>query len=334
MDSLAPVGVRRSRSSRDEVPDADGSFLVGRSNYARALRDEAVFVARLRCNVVVVGETGSGKDVFLDEIERVAPNKPLVRIPAGNIVGDLAAGQLFGRDKGAYTGSDRMAHGFGAEAPGGWLAFNDADHLPPAIQELLLTIAEGREFWLLGNTERAMRSNARLIFLTHKPLAALVKRRKLRDDLAFRLDDGVTVAIRPLRQHKEDLPALAAKFLARLGLELSIEPPHLSDEAAKALSRYDFPGNVRELDTMLKRAVHDLLRHNEKVDVLLPRHIDAQIARNRRQAASRVRPREVSAEMMHCAHRGGGTASEVAERLGLCKRSLYRRMKELGMTRS
>lgn len=300
----------------------------------------AAFVAKAWCGAVIYGETGSGKDSFVSEVQRLAVERPVGRVPAGNITDELAVSQLFGHIRGGFSGAVSSSAGLGVYADQGWLAFNDADDMSPALQELLLAVGDRAEYWPPG-AAAPIRTNARMILMTHRSPRELLLAGDLRADLFYRLDAGITVRVPPLRERVEDLPAIAAGLLDRIAADLRriddrITAPELSDSAVAALSAMPFPGNVRELENALRRAMRDPLLRGEAVPpVLRPEHFALEcppVKQRRRKRATRRQ--DVCEERLREALASSRTRGEAAEKLGLDTRGLYRRMEDLGIPRA
>lgn len=311
---------------------ADGSRILGTSAYARDQRKLARFVVRYRANMLVEGETGSGKDVFLDEMERLAGDRPVIRLPAGNVPGGLFSAEMFGHDKGAFTDAVRSTVGFAARAHRGWLVFNDADAggYSDKDQRDLLAIAEGRQFWIIGKSERPVRSDVRLIMVIHQQVVELIGN-GLRADLAYRLQRGHHVRLLPLGEHLEDVQSLAKALLDRICSEWEVPVPVLGQDAVSWLERQAYPGNIRELEVRLYEAVRRMLWAEES-GALTARYFGDEAPIVAVTRPRRRRRAEVSAEEIARARAEHRRMAEVAEAVGLSVRSLERRLKELQPT--
>jgi DNA-binding NtrC family response regulator len=315
--------------TRPSDPAVADSLIIGHSAAAAWLRGEAAFCARVPCHVVVRGETGSGKGVFVEEVRRLSPpERPFLYIPASNLVAALSASQLLGHQRGSFSGADSAAPGFAELAAGGVIVLDDADDLPEDVQQRLLGIAEGKEFWSLGG-RRPIRVRLRLIVLLHHAPADLVRRGRMRADLAYRLASGLDVEVLPLRQRREDIPSLAAVLLARCSTELGCDTPSLDPTLLDVLGRREWEGNVRELESVLRRALLGALRAGAipetlRADALVTR-VPGVAPQPRAKRFSLTREAITDAFALH------GSAAKAARFLGVGARTLWRRMRELGM---
>ena len=237
-------------------PTASGSYrLLGESppiQQVRALIDK---LARSQAPVYITGESGSGKELAARLIHEggARRDKPFVPVNCGAIPETLMESEFFGYRKGAFTGAEADREGFFHAANGGTLFLDEVADLPLAMQvKLLRAIQEKRVRKVGATTEDPV--DVRLICATHQNLAALVESGKFRQDLYYRLA-VIELRMPPLRECREDIPVLAAAILARLGDEPDAASRRLSKPALEELLAYDFPGNARELENVLERAI-------------------------------------------------------------------------------
>jgi two-component system response regulator HydG len=212
-------------------------------------------VAPTDATVLVTGESGSGKEIVaarLHERSRRAAG-PLVRINCAALAESLLEAELFGYAKGAFTGADQARRGHFEAASGGTILLDEIGDVSPALQVRLLRVLQEREVTPLG-TSRAVPVDFRLIAATHRDLDALVRAGRFREDLLYRLR-VVEIAVPPLRDRVEEIPALAKRLLARHARRNRVAPRPLATDALAALSRHRWPGNVRELEHVLERAL-------------------------------------------------------------------------------
>jgi len=212
-------------------------------------------VAPTDSTVLVTGESGTGKELVADLVHAWSPRRdgPFVRVNCGALPESLLASELFGHRRGAFTGADRDHKGLFVEADGGTLLLDEIGEVEPAMQVKLLRVLQEREVVPVGDT-RPVPVDVRIVAATNRDLEAEVEAGRFRQDLLFRLD-VITVEIPPLRERREDVAALLPVLLRRYAEETGQPPPRLSRAAHDLLLGYRFPGNVRELQNVLQRAV-------------------------------------------------------------------------------
>jgi two-component system response regulator PilR (NtrC family) len=219
----------------------------------RALVDK---VARSMAPVLVNGESGTGKELVARSIHEVSPRtaQPFIAVNCSAIPEHLLEAEFFGYRKGAFTGAADDREGFFQAANGGTLFLDEIGDLPLAMQSKLLRAIQERSVRPVGAvSEQAV--NVRLLSATHKDLAAEVQAGRFRQDLYYRLN-VIQIRVPPLRERLEDLPAICDRVLERISRDAGVwPPPRLTSEALAHLARYSFPGNVRELENLLHRAV-------------------------------------------------------------------------------
>ena len=230
--------------------------LVGASDAMTHVRGLVEKVARSMAPVLVQGESGTGKELVARAIHDVSARagQPFVAVNCGAIPENLLESEFFGVRKGAFTGANADRDGFFQAANGGTLFLDEIGDLPFAMQSKLLRAIQERAVRAIGaTTEQTL--NVRIVSATHKDLAAEVQAGRFRQDLFYRLN-VIDIKVPPLRDRLVDLPAIADALLARLAREAGVSPaPRLASDARALLARYAFPGNVRELENLLHRAV-------------------------------------------------------------------------------
>jgi len=212
-------------------------------------------VAPTESTVLIGGESGTGKELVARAIHRNSPraNKPFVAINCAAIPEGLLESELFGYERGAFTGASAQKKGRLELADGGVVFLDEIGELAPALQVKLLRVLQEREFERLGGS-RPISVDVRLIAATNKDLAAAVKARTFREDLYYRLN-VVSLQVPPLRDRLADIPVLAEYFVAKYAAKCKVKPKRISAEAMAALANYDWPGNVRELENSIERAL-------------------------------------------------------------------------------
>ena len=210
-------------------------------------------VAASDLNVLITGETGTGKELVARALheESARRDKPFVALNTAAIPSELLESELFGHEAGAFTGATRRHAGRFEQAEGGTLFLDEIGDMPLALQTRLLRVLAGGEFYRVGGRE-LIRGNVRIIAATHQDLDARVAAGQFRADLRHRLD-VVRIELPPLRQRRGDIPMLAQHFLASAAQELRLPPKRFSKAALKAIAQRDFPGNVRELENLCRR---------------------------------------------------------------------------------
>jgi DNA-binding NtrC family response regulator len=222
--------------------------LVGHSPCARQVLRLIEKLGDCRWPVLLLGETGTGKEVVAREIYARNPQGPFVAIDCSALVGPLMESELFGHVKGAFTGASQAKAGLIEAAHGGTAFFDEIGELPLDLQAKLLRVLQEKEFRPLGSLT-LRRSDFRIIAATNRNLAKEVEKGAFRRDLFFRLN-VMKIQLAPLRDRKEDIPVLIAHFLERAGASRT-----LTAEAREAMLGYDWPGNVRELENCVQRMV-------------------------------------------------------------------------------
>ena len=239
-----------------EVGEADGfEGVVGASAAMREVMDLALRVAPFPSTVLLTGESGSGKEAVARAVHRASPRreKAFVAVNCGAIPDNLLESELFGHEKGAFTGADRAREGVFEEADGGTLFLDEIGELSVQLQVKLLRVLQERSIRRVGGSgERPV--DVRVMAATARDLVEEVKGGRFRDDLFYRIN-VVQIHLPPLRTRPEDVPLLAEHFLRRHAERLRITTPGLPRELLPVLAAYSWPGNVRELENVLERAL-------------------------------------------------------------------------------
>ena len=312
--------------------DADDFFgLVGQSAALRALTARLAALAGGDTTVLVQGETGTGKERVAEALHLASKRapKPQVVVDCGAMPATMIESELFGHERGAFTGAVASVPGAFERAQGGTLFLDEVGELPLELQPKLLRVLESRVVRRLGGT-RSIAVDVRVVSATNRDLQLEVAAGRFREDLYYRLA-VVTLAVPPLRERREDVPLLAARFLTDLG----VEPARLlTRESLDALMRHGWPGNVRELRNTLERAValseplavgassaSPSLAPAAPVDLSLPLRVG-------RQRVLDAWEREYVTRLLdEC----GGNVSEASRRAGLERMSMYRLLHRLGL---
>jgi transcriptional regulator with PAS, ATPase and Fis domain len=235
--------------------EARYASIVGTSPKTTAMIELAQRAAGSEASVLLLGESGTGKELFARSIHQWSPRRemPFVVINCVALTETLLENELFGHEKGAYTGADRLEKGKIEMADGGTVFLDEVGDMPLPLQAKLLRILQDKEFTRVGGT-RLVRVNIRVIAATNKDLKQGVKAGSFREDLYFRLN-VINLTLPPLRERPEDIPHLAEFFLKRHARDAKRPAVRLTATAMTALTRYPWPGNIRELDNVIARAV-------------------------------------------------------------------------------
>ena len=232
------------------------SALVGKSDAMRTLAEQIARVAPIPSPVLIVGESGTGKELVARELHRQSSraNGPFVAINCASLPETLVESELFGHERGAFTGANRTHRGAFEQASGGTLFLDEIGEMPAAAQAKLLRVLEQGEVTRLG-AERSVKIDTRVIAATHRDLEADVAANRFRQDLFYRLNVH-TVRVPPLRERASDIPELANHFLSAIARHFGMKRKRFDPEALDALMRYDWSrNNVRELRNIVERMV-------------------------------------------------------------------------------
>jgi len=229
--------------------------ILSKNSRMQAIMELAHEVASLRSTVLIQGDSGTGKELIARAIhfsgDRAA--KPFVAVSCAALAETLLESELFGYEKGAFTGADQMKRGKFEQADGGSIFLDEIGDISPKLQVDLLRVLQDRSFYRLGGSQE-VHVDARVIAATHVNLQQAAAAGKFREDLFYRLN-VIEIRIPPLRDRREDIPLLAHHFVERFSHELSKDIGDLSEGALQALMDYDWPGNVRELENAIERAM-------------------------------------------------------------------------------
>jgi len=318
--------------------------LVGPSKLMEDLRRLILRIARTEATVLVVGETGSGKELVAKALHDASPRADKLFLPV-NCAGfseTLLESELFGHERGSFTGADRARAGVFEAAHGGTLFLDEAGEMSLPLQAKLLRVLVSGEVVRVGSA-RPRHVDVRIVVATHRDLLQRVKEGQFREDLYYRLA-VVPIRVPPLRDRREDIPALAEDLLARIARDLKMRAPALTPAAIERLSAYDFPGNVRELRNILEHAA--ILSSGATIDApelpalqagvpgnggspfeswiqSLPQSLELRAVEDDVEKALIVKALAAS----------DGVAAQAARKLGLSRSDLAYKLKRLGLAR-
>jgi two-component system, NtrC family, response regulator AtoC len=337
----AEVRALRSRTGSgadDEERDADESDdepeMVGQS---AAMREVFKAIGRAAATdepVLIVGESGTGKELVASALHRHSRRGggPFIRVNCGALPEGLIESELFGHERGAFTGADRQRPGRFERATGGTIFLDEVGELPASAQAKLLRVLQRREFERVGGTE-TLRTDARIVSATHRDLPKEVAEGRFREDLYYRLN-VVRIAIPPLRDRPEDIAPLAEKILRQLERKYGWSGLALVDETLRKIQAMTWPGNVRQLENALARAaiaargraiLPEHLDVEEPTDAPIPADIVASAEPlPLRALLAEVERRAIRRALIAC----GGNRTKAAERLGISRRQLFDKVRE------
>jgi transcriptional regulator with GAF, ATPase, and Fis domain len=305
--------------------------MVGESSAMRQVYQVIAKVAQAESTILVTGESGTGKELVARAIHQNSPrsNKPFVAINCAAIPETLLESELFGTEKGAYTGASQRQGKLEA-AEGGTVLLDEIGELPLVVQAKLLRVLQERRFERLGGT-RSIPVNVRWVAATNRDLKEAVKNRTFREDLYFRLQ-VITIRMPALRERRDDIPLLAGYFALRFSKLCGRPVKGISPQARARLLHYDWPGNIRELENTIERAIvvgsgdyvlpEDL--NEDLFEKELPGEVDTPVYHEAvKQAKQRI--------VLHALERADGNITEAARDLGIHPNNLHRLIRNLGV---
>jgi two-component system, NtrC family, nitrogen regulation response regulator GlnG len=320
---------------------------------APAMQEVFRIIGRLsqsHATVLITGESGTGKELVASALHRHSPRaaKPFIAINTAAIPKDLLESELFGHERGAFTGAQNMRRGRFEQADGGTLFLDEIGDMPADLQTRLLRVLSDGQFYRVGG-HQPIKANVRVIAATHQDLDARVKQGLFREDLFHRLN-VIRLRLPPVRERREDIPLLIKHFLAKSARELGVEAKRLSEPALKFLSAQDFPGNVRQLENLchwltvmaagINIEVKDLpseLRFDAAAATeqswvsALEREVAKALNRGESGLMDVLGPQFEKALITRALAHTGGRRIEAAQLLGLGRNTLTRKIQELGL---
>ena len=306
--------------------------VIGSSPSWRKICEMVEQVAPSRTTVLITGESGTGKELIAGLLHRLSPRaeRPLISMNAAALPTTLLEAELFGYEKGAFTGAQQRKPGRFELADGGTLFLDEIGEMPPEVQVKLLRVLQDGAFERLGGT-RTLHVDVRVVAATNKDLAQEVEAQRFRLDLYYRLN-VITLPLPPLRERREDLPLLVAHFLRKYAEQNRKELTAIQQHALQRLQAYDWPGNVRELENVIERAVvlaqgptigiAELPDYLQEKEPVLPSHDQFVLPANATLAdIERV-------AVAHALQQSGGNRQAAARALNIGVATLYRKLKE------
>jgi len=325
--------VHRKERLEEELSQARGVHqLVGQSEPVQRIRAVIQTAAGSEATVLIQGESGTGKEIIANAIHAQSKRSrgPLVKMNCAAVPETLLESELFGHEKGSFTGADRRRIGRFEQADGGTLFLDEVCEMHPRLQAKFLRALQEREIERLGSST-AIPVDVRIIAATNRDLQKALEEGVLREDLYYRLN-VILLQVPPLRERMDDVPILAMHFLRKYAAREGSAMTAISDEALNVLLSYSWPGNVRELENAIERAV--VLGQGDR---LRAQDLPAQVHRRADDQHPLV-PAHLTLEEMEklaivqALRLTGGNKSEAAERLGIHRTSLYDKMRRYGIT--
>jgi DNA-binding NtrC family response regulator len=320
------------RELRRKVVQTSGvSRFIGQNPKILALKDTIVQVAQLDCNVLILGETGTGKELVARIIHELSPRagKRFMAVNCGAFTEELMTSELFGYERGAFTGAAKAKAGLIEAAGGGTVLFDEIGELPQSMQVKLLRVLQEKSFMRVGGTTE-IPADIRILAATNKNLKKESEQGFFRQDLYYRLN-VIALFVPPLRERKDDIPLLANHFLAKHALPgcriKTVEP-----RAMELLSRYEYPGNVRELENIVERAMALNPTASLRPDDLPADLREASLSAAREEPGDWPSLAEKERRyILDVMEEAGGNKTRAAEILGIDRVSLWRKLKRYGL---
>ena len=318
---------RENRELRQQLNQSGARRIIYASAEMRNIARMVEQVAPSTATVLITGESGTGKEVVADAIHTASPRrlKPLIKVSCAALPDTLLESELFGYEKGAFTGANARKEGRFELANGGTLFLDEIGEISPAVQVKLLRVLQDGKFERLGGT-RTIDADVRILTATNKDLHKEVEEKRFREDLFYRLN-VINIHVPSLRERKEDVQLLAMHFL-KLYADKNNKPIEaFTEEAMLALTSYDWPGNVRELENAIERAV--VFTNGKQVPLsVLPQNVSA-FAESRHSLTFRIGTplRELERKAIDITlHHTRGDKNMAARLLGIATRTIYRHL--------
>ena len=325
------ASLKSIRCGDQEDRDRQFDQIIGQSAALEAVLEKVELVAPTASTVLIQGETGTGKELIAKAIHNISPryDRPFVKVNCAAIPLDLLESELFGHERGAFTGAISQKIGRFELADKGTLFLDEVGDIPLPLQPKLLRVLQEQEFERLGST-RTHRVDVRVVAATHRDLEHMVKSSEFRCDLYYRLN-VFPVLLPPLRARSEDIPALVTYFVNLYARQIGKCVEQIPKETMLALRAYDWPGNVRELQNLIQRAV--ILSYDGVLPNPLPsNHIETVTVMSRSTALKEV-DRALILQALEAACWMIGGPEGAAAKLGLKRTTLFYKMKKLGISR-
>jgi DNA-binding NtrC family response regulator len=322
-----------NKELRGQIEKYEGKVKINTQDaYMQKLLETATQIAPTDCNVLITGESGTGKELLSRHIHDNSnrADGPFFAINCGAFTEELLSNELFGHEKGAFTGALTMKKGLIEMASKGTLLLDEITEMPSSMQVKLLRVIQEKELLRVGGTE-PVKVDVRFIAATNRDIHDTMKNGKLRQDLYFRLN-VVSLHLPPLSERKDDIPLLSRFFLKRYATVMNKNITEISEEAINLLMNYDFPGNIRELENIIERGV--ALSNGNTIEIAhLPEDLRELSIRTFRKKEGKI-PTLETQEMAYIKwvlHEVGGNKTNAAHILGIDRVSLWRKLKKYGL---
>jgi len=325
---------RENRQLKERIEDlsSHASIITQDLGMQRVL-ETATQIAGTDTSVVIYGESGTGKELLARFIHQHSQRSegPFVAFNCGALHEEIAASELFGHEKGAFTGATATKIGLFEAAQGGTLFLDEVAEMPLLMQVKLLRVLQEREVMRVGSTQ-PIDIDVRVIAASNRDLKAAVEEGQMRNDLYFRLN-VVTLSLPALRERRDDIPLLAYYFMRKFSTIMEREVQEISTEAMQRLVDYDYPGNIRELSNFIERAV--ALAHETTLDIEhLPQNLGSlsvTVFKPERAATPSTLKEQETEHILHALKMADGNRTQAAKILGIDRVSLWRKLKKLGI---
>jgi two-component system NtrC family response regulator len=321
----------------------DKDDMIGAAPAMAAVKELITRVARSSTTVLLLGETGTGKELAARKIHALSNRRdqPFIAINCAALPETLLESELFGHEAGAFTGAKARKLGRFELAEGGTIFLDEIGEVTLSTQVKLLRVLQEREIVRVGGTQ-TVACDVRILAASNRDLAAEMREKRFRDDLYYRLN-VFPIEIPPLRDRREDIPLLANFFLAKLAADINMPIPEISPEALSALTRYDFPGNIRELQNILERACLLCRGADDKAGAISLQHLPHELADGAPEGpggpVSSDRPVESGRRMdalasnekamvVNALRKSGWNQSQAAKLLGISRDNIRYRMRK------
>jgi formate hydrogenlyase transcriptional activator len=306
--------------------------IIGKSPALEVVLEQVERVAPTGSTVLIQGETGTGKELIARAVHDISSRcgRRFVKLNCAAIPFDLLESELFGHEKGAFTGAIAQKIGRFETADKGTLFLDEVGDIPLALQSKLLRVLQEQEFERLGST-RTHQVDVRLVAATNRDLADMVKRREFRNDLYYRLN-VFPIALPPLRERREDISALVTHFVELYGRRMGKQIEHIPAETMSALRSYEWPGNIRELQNFIERSV--ILSDGVILRSPLAKLKSSPEAESPRATTLEEAERHHIRKTLESTRWVVAGPNGAAARLGIKRSTLYFRMQKLGISRS
>ena len=318
---------------REQIETYQGKVkIITQDATMQRLLDTATQIAPTDCNVLISGESGTGKELFARFVHLKSRRSggPFLGINCGAFNEELLANELFGHEKGAFTGAVAMKRGLFEMASGGTLFMDEITEMPPSMQVKLLRVIQERELLRVGGTE-PVAVNVRFLAATNRDVQSAIQEGRFRQDLYFRLN-VVSLRIPPLSGRKEDIPLLSYYFLKKYAVLMKKEAREISEDVMAFLINYDFPGNVRELENIIERGV--AMANGKTIETAhLPedlKELNIKTFRKREGKIPSLEEQEM-AYIQWVLQEAAGNKTLASQILGIDRVSLWRKLKKFGM---